>query len=70
MKNSGSAKKLKLRTKPSERAHVLEKYPNGTEVEVLGLTQSWCHVRVDEKVGFMLSKFLYPQIPFDYSKEK
>lgn len=66
--NPGSAQNIKLRTTPSTSGQVIERYPNGTKIEVMGITQGWYHVTVEGKTGFMLAEFLDPQIPFDYSK--
>lgn len=66
--NPGDAANLKLRATPTDKGKTLATYPNGTQVEVMGLTESWYHVRVEDEVGFMLAKFLEPKIAFDYKK--
>ncbi len=46
---------LNLREFPSLSAISLALYPNGTEVQVLGLVEDWYHVQVEEQIGFMLA---------------
>lgn len=66
--NSGESKNLKLRATPSEKGNTIATYANGTKVEVIGLTPSWYHVKVEDEVGFMLAKYIDSEIPFDYGK--
>lgn len=63
--NPNSADRLNLRAEPKATAASLGKYGNGTNVEVLGvINNTWCHVRVDGQIGFMMSTYLVPQPTF------
>jgi Bacterial SH3 domain. len=53
-------KELHLREKRSVSSKSLGLYKNGTKITVLGLTATWAHVKVDEKIGFMLLDRLSP----------
>ena len=57
---------LNLRANQGTSSKSLGLFTNGTSVTVLGLTDSWCHVSVDGKVGFMLLSGFGNQI--SYSK--
>ena len=39
-------------------------YDNGTVVQVLGVSEMWCHVQVDDKTGFMMTEHLSPNLSF------
>lgn len=41
--------KVKLRVEPSGTAHVKERLPKGTDLEVFGKYENWLHVRVVDK---------------------
>lgn len=60
VQNPKQTDRLNLREMPSEASHSLAKYYNGTQVEVLGVAETWYHVRVDGKIGYMLAKYLSP----------
>ncbi len=56
---------LNLREGRSTSSALLGFYGNGSTVSVLGVSESWCHVRTEEgRVGFMLSGGLYPEPDF------
>lgn len=57
-----------LRKEASTHADVMALYPNGTQVQVLGLTEEWCHVLIDGKVGFMITRYLVPRLSFESSR--
>ena len=40
-------------------------YDNGTLVQVLGVSETWCHVLVDGKAGFMMTEYLNPKRPYN-----
>ncbi len=63
---SGSG--LHLRGGQSTDSADLGLYKNGTQAVVLGLSEGWCHVEVDGKLGFMLREKLTPELKFDMSK--
>lgn len=56
--NPNPSDRLNLRAWMSQAAQSLGKYSNGTRVEVLGYSETWCHVRVDGRIGYMQSSFL------------
>lgn len=56
--NPNPADRLNLRGKPSESWDAHGKYYNGTEVQILGEYKDWYHVRVGDKSGFMMAKFV------------
>ncbi|NLB91175.1 MAG: SH3 domain-containing protein [Clostridiales bacterium] len=55
---------LNLRQHQSRDSVSLGLYESGTEVTVLGLTQSWYHVEVDGQLGFMMVDFLSPKLTY------
>lgn len=56
--NPNPADRLHLRVTASVSSPSLSRYYNGTQVEVLGVAGEWLHVRVGERVGYMLAKYL------------
>lgn len=60
VQNPRQTDRLNLREMPSEATRSLGKYNNGIQVEVLGVADTWYHVRVDGKIGYMLAKYLSP----------
>lgn len=50
---------VRLRASASTKAKVLDAFPKGTRVNVLDKGAIWCKVRVDGKVGYMMTKYLY-----------
>ena len=68
VKVSNSSGRLNLREKQSQSSKSLGLYNNGTSLEVLGLTESWCHVQVDGKVGFMMANYLSPKLKYTASE--
>ncbi|MBQ7865712.1 MAG: SH3 domain-containing protein [Clostridia bacterium] len=55
-----------LRGYPSLDGQLLDFYPNGTKVTILGVAHDgWCHVMVAGKTGFMRTELLKGQISFD-----
>ena len=57
-----------LRKQASTYADVKALYPNGTQVQVLGLTEEWCHVLIDGKIGFMMTRYLVPRLSFESTR--
>ena len=49
---------LNLRAQPSMISEVYGKYPNGSEVTLMGFTNEWAHVILDGNMGFMLTQYL------------
>ena len=52
IQNAGEAG-LHLFSEQTTSAESLGLYANGTEVTILGLTETWCHVQVNGSIGFM-----------------
>ncbi len=61
--NEGSGLNLRYGQNTSTRNQGL--YKNGTQVTVLGLTDSWCHVDINGKTGFMVRIKLSPTPQYD-----
>lgn len=45
-------------------------YPNGTNVSVLGVTETWCHVEINGTIGFVLKKHLDPEPVYRYVSDQ
>lgn len=58
---------LNLRENPSKNSTALGLYPNGTSVQVLGLSENWYHVQVDGKTGFMISSGFSDRLSYSSS---
>lgn len=56
--------KLKLRAAPSSEARVLDTYSEGEKVIVLRNDGTWCQVTLDDKTGYMMTKFLDITTPY------
>lgn len=55
-----------LRDCPSLDGQLLDFYPNGTQVTILGVARDgWCHVMIVGRTGFMRTELLLGQISFD-----
>lgn len=52
---NNSGKGLNLRVEPTKGAKSLGLFANGKTVQVLGVTENWYHVLVDDQVGYMLA---------------
>lgn len=59
-----NGKGANLRKEASTVADVISLYSNGTKVQVLGLTETWCHVQINGVTGFIMTKFLDPQLSY------
>lgn len=55
---------VNLRKEATVNSETYALYPNGTSVQVMGLTKEWCHVCVDGLTGFMMTKYLDPQLSY------
>ena len=51
---------LNLRQTASTQAKVLGQYPTGTWIAILEKGDTWSHVKVNGKTGYMMSKYLAP----------
>jgi hypothetical protein len=60
VKSQGEPGWLNLRERPSHDARVIEQYPNGTLIDVLGVAGEWLHVLAPGATGYMLPQFLSP----------
>lgn len=50
--------RVNLREQPKKNAHHIGKYYSGTQVEVLGESGDWYHVRVGFDIGYMMKEFV------------
>lgn len=58
---------LNLRENPVKSSETFGLYPNGTSVQVLGLSENWYHVQVDGKTGFMLASGFSDRLSYSSS---
>lgn len=75
---TGAADRLPVATVRSNAAPLTETadpaspvfaaYPAGTQVKVLGVGDGWCHVSVNDSIGFMAAELLEPE--FSFASEK
>lgn len=57
--NPRSTQVLNMRDAPSTEGTVLAQYSNGVQLEVLGLGETWCHVRsLKGLTGYMMTDYL------------
>ena len=56
--NPSVEERLNLRKNPSRASGSLARFDNGTTVEILEQSETWCRVRIDEKTRYMLTKYL------------
>ena len=57
-----------LRRQASTRVSAVALYPNGTQVQVLGIAGEWCHVLIDGEIGFMMTQYLVPRLSFESTR--
>ena len=55
---TGNRGTLKMRKGPSQKSSVMASFANGTEVEILEVGDEWVKVKVGNKTGYMMVKFL------------
>lgn len=55
---------LHLRSAQSTSSASYGLYANGTQVTVLGISETWAHVQIDGQIGFMLLSGLTPRLQF------
>lgn len=51
-----------LRREAATSADIIALCPNGTKVQVLGITESWYHVQIDGEIGFIMARYLDRQL--------
>lgn len=56
--NPNPKDRLNLRSGMSDKSDSLGKFYNGTRVEVLGIGETWHHVRVNGTIGYMMKQYL------------
>ena len=56
--NPGAARNLHLRSAKSTSSRSLGLYPNGTQVILMGFDDTWAHVIVEGRMGYMQHRFL------------
>ena len=60
-----TARLLTLREKPTVYSKALGSCYGGSEVQVLGVSKYWYHVQAGGQIGFMVARYLTPQLPCD-----
>lgn len=61
----GTGKSLNLRSGQSQKTVSIGQFPSGTQVEVMGITPVWYHVKTqDGQTGFMMAEFLTPKLTY------
>ncbi len=65
--NLSASRLLNLREKPSISSKSMGQCYGGTKVQVLGLTEGWYHVQAGNQIGFMMAKYLTPQLAYGSS---
>lgn len=66
---NGSGTGANLRARASGSGNVLALYPNGTQLQILGvLSGDWCHVLIGQQTGFVRARLLSTKVTF-HSKE-
>ncbi len=63
VKNAKPTQSLNQRAGQSTLSASLGQYKDGTKVQVLGVGSTWYHVKIGDKVGFMLAQYLTPKLP-------
>ena len=53
-----NGKEVRMRRSPSVDAYIMTTYDTGKEVVVLGVTGDWTQVKVDNRQGYIYSKYL------------
>ena len=56
--NPKSTQVLNLRETPSQSAHSIGQYRNGTQVKVISYGSTWCEVYVGTRHGYMMTRYL------------
>lgn len=56
--NSNPRDYLNLRARPSTSSSSIGQYYNGTSVKILSYGNEWCHVEVQGKTGYMMTRYL------------
>lgn len=59
---------VNLRKQASTHVNAVALYPNGTQVQVLGIAGEWCHVLIDGEIGFMMTQYLVPRLSFESTR--
>ena len=55
---TGNNNGLRMRKEASQDSKILDTFSNGTEVEILEVGDEWVKVRIGDKTGYMMIKFL------------
>ena len=55
---SENGKPVNLRKQPDRNAALLDRFPVGTEAELLESGPEWCRIRIKGKTGWMMARFL------------
>ena len=60
-----NGKEVRMRRSPSVDAYIMTTYDTGKEVVVLGVDGDWTRVKVDNRLGYIYSKYLSDTNPLD-----
>lgn len=60
---TGNSGRLNMRQGPNKGAGVVGRYSNGTQVQVLEVTDEWVKVSINGKVGYMMLQYLEESLP-------
>ena len=63
---AGKRQDVNLRKRPSTLSMLIDRVPCGDTVEVASFEDDWSLVKWKDKTGYMMSKFLIMEEPFDY----
>ena len=55
---TGNRSGLKMRAHPDQKSKVMGTFKNGTQVDILEVGDEWVKVRIGDKTGYMMVKFL------------
>ncbi len=55
---SGNRSSVRMRQEPGKKSRIVGIFSNGTPVEILEVGDEWVKVRIGDKVGYMMLKFI------------
>ena len=55
---TGNSKPLRMRQEPTTKGRIMDQLSNGTQVEILEVQNDWVRIRVNDKEGYVMIKFL------------
>ena len=60
-----NGKEVRMRRSPSVDAYIMTTYDTGTQVKVLGVDGDWTRVKVDNRLGYIFTKYLSETNPLE-----